>query len=110
MINRIVFVGMLLSLLSGCANGSFKGKVVSCADQSPIPDAKLERETSGPAGNNNVGLFPGATDKKGAYSALAGVPEGTVVTLKVQKEGFQPKQEKLTPNVEQTICLEPEKK
>ncbi len=108
-IQRIALAGALL-VLGGCAQGSFKGKVVSCADQKPIADAKLDRSTAGPAGNNNIGLFPAATDKDGAYSANIAVPEGTVVSLKVQKEGFVTKEERLTPGGEQTICLDPEKK
>src|SRR5450755_1008457 len=91
---------------TGCSTTGYSGKVVSCADQKPIPAATLKFNGSGSAGANMAGEMPTATKDDGSYNASITASDGTAVTLNVQKDGYAPKDQPLTAGTPQTICLD----
>jgi hypothetical protein len=56
------------------------------------------------------GKFTGKVDKDGAYEANVTLAQNATLMLKVEKDGFEKKEEKLAVGTPQTICIAPTKK
>jgi hypothetical protein len=91
-------------VLAGCATTAYSGKIVSCADQKPIPAAALKFTGSIPGAT--MGEMPANTKDDGSYDASITTRENNVITLTVNKDGYATKQEQLTAGAPQTICLD----
>ncbi|MBS2018423.1 MAG: hypothetical protein JST00_36495 [Deltaproteobacteria bacterium] len=102
-------LGALAVTLSACGGGKFTGKVVSCADQKPVPDAKLKFVSTDKLNDTVAGVRPSATDKNGGYEANVSFAQNASLVLKVEKDGFESKEEKLSAGAPQTICIAPKK-
>jgi hypothetical protein len=85
--------------VAGCAEAkwTYQANVVSCADQKPIPDAKV----------TGVGTTA-TTDASGAYNdTRIGLRSDTPIT--VEKAGYSKKTATMKPDVPTNVCLDPEK-
>jgi hypothetical protein len=103
-----VVLALGLSSLA-CSTTKFAGQVVSCADQKPVPEAKLAYKSTDTTNNNLAGSMPKATDKNGKFEASLALAQGAGIKVTVEKDGYEPKEETMSGGAEQQICIAPKK-
>ena len=97
---------------AGCGASTFYGQVVSCADKTPIPDAKLTyADANGAeAPKKFVSEMPSVSSRDGTIMAEVLESKGTTYMMTIQKSGYSTKTVALTSGATQGICLDPAKK
>jgi hypothetical protein len=107
-VSSVSFLG--LTALAGCASTHFQGQVVSCADQKPLPAAKLSYKSTNTVDGAMLGNWPGQTDESGKFKADVELAQGAGVMVTAEKDGYETKQQTMTGGAaEQQICLAPKK-
>lgn len=102
----------LLVLATACGVSKIRGSVVSCADQKPIPNAKITMvEANQDPNKTNVtgNYYYGATKEDGTFEMKGwGDADKTYWTAKAEKEGYQEGAARFEPGTPpQPICLQP---
>ena len=85
------------------------GKVVSCADKTPISGARVTAAFSGAGGRPSVDGQQEQTKPNGEFHIGAlSVPKDTTAKVRVESDGYEPTDlvYKGSPDGEQTVCLE----
>lgn len=105
-------IAVLALAAAGCGASTFSGQVFSCADKTPIPDAKLTyADANGAeAPKRFVSEMPSVSSRDGTVKAEVVEGKGTTYMMTVQKSGFASKTVPLTAGTDQDICLDPAKK
>ncbi len=104
-------LAILALAAAGCGASTFSGQVVSCADKTPIPDAKLTyADANGAeAPKKFVSEMPSVSSRDGTIMAEVLESKGTTYMMTIQKEGYSSKTVPLTSGANQGICLDPAK-
>ncbi len=85
------------------------GKVVSCADKTPIAGARVTAAFSGSGGRPSVDGQQEQTKNDGEFHIGAlSVPKDTTAKVRVESDGYEPTDLVYngSPDGEQTVCLE----
>lgn len=85
------------------------GRVVSCADKTPIAGAHVTAAFSGAGGRPSVDGTQEQTKKNGEFHIGAlSVPKDTTAKVRVESDGYEPTDLVYngSPDGEQTVCLE----
>jgi hypothetical protein len=85
------------------------GKVVSCADKTPIPGAHITTAFSSAGGRPSLDGQQEQTKPNGEFHIGAlSVPKDTTAKVRVESDGYEPTDVVYngSPDGEQTVCLE----
>jgi len=113
-IRRLCLVLLAQTVFAGCAMTHARGRVVSCVDQQPIPDAALtlvEADPDPQKTNVTGNYYYGRTKQDGSFDMVgSGDPATTYWTMSAKKEGFAEGGARYEPGAgPQQICLQPTK-
>jgi hypothetical protein len=93
---------VLFAVLGGCSSTKFAGQVVNCVDQKPVPSATLSYKV-----NDKPGAPLPPTNAKGKFETELDLLPGTEIVVKAEKNGYEPKEERMTIGKQAPICLTP---
>jgi len=108
MVRRALGLLVVSFSLGACAPTSFtlRGRVTSCADDTPLEGAGVGLQTMKPA----VDMFNDTSASDGSFGfKVTNVPKESPATLTVQLSGYQTVEKKYegAPSGAETICLRP---
>jgi hypothetical protein len=105
----VVSLALLSLAAEACGTSTISAQVVSCADNRPVPDAKLtyHAQDETPDGELVLNELPGVTSQDGTVKSDITTSRGTTYAMTIQKEGYATKTAQLTSGSDQTVCLQP---
>jgi hypothetical protein len=106
---RVSIAAIALAVAACGPSFAVDGRVVSCADKSPIGGARVTAAFGGTGGQRSVEGDQQTTKTNGEFHIGAlSVPKDTTAKVRVESEGYEPADVVYngSPDGEQNICLE----